>query len=649
MKTKVDTISVSGLLDKNFFIPAYQRGYRWDKQEIEELLDDLNEYAEKVKDRTNTVSNFYCIQPLVVKEKSWKDFEGQTISGYEVIDGQQRLTTIFLILQFLHDYAEDNNYNYTTFNLYFETRKNCETFFRNKEFTKIVMTNPDYAHISKGYEVINNWFTSKGNEQNKTKQNVLERLIDTDYDVRFILYETEEDSIDLFTRLNEGKIPLTDGELIKAELLQSDNYKNGEEVPKDIIVKLNNIAAEWDKYSCLLQDDKLWYFLNPENQKKSERIEILFKLLTLKWNDKKVLVNYEKTIPKHYIYIVFHKYFELKKNEFSTYRKANKKLKPDPLTPVYTIWNEVKEIFTLLLEWFSDNEWYHYIGYFLAISKEPIKVMFSLINSFQASDDSKGKIQLKEELKAQIGNHLKNCLKENDKVLNLEQLNYHEHPVQLINILTFFNVYSFLYNNNESSKFPFDLYKKNSITSLEHIHPQNPEDMLNDEERCIRWLKVHKKALDSLKSTLSPEKQVLCESNKKRISDLLSLYNPDKKNFNDIKVEFEKVFSDVLKDYRTLVLGTEEIAYDIDDNLFNLALVDKETNSALNNSFYDVKREILKSREKEGIYILPCTKKAFSKYYSDTPKEIEFWKIDDRKAYFDSIKKTISSFIEMEN
>lgn len=648
MKTKVDTFSVCNLLEMNFYIPAYQRGYRWDKQEITELLEDLNEYAEKVKDRSNTVSNFYCIQPLVVKEKNWQDSSNNTIDGYEVIDGQQRLTTIYLILQFLQDYAKANSYDVKSFNLYFETRKNCETFFKNKEFEKIVLSNPDYAHISKGYEVISNWFASKGNEQNKTKQNVLERLVHEDFDVRFIWYETEEDSIDLFTRLNEGKIPLTDGELIKAELLQSDNYKVGDEVPKDIIVKLNTIAAEWDKYSCLLQDDKLWYFLNPENQKKSERIEILFKILALKWNNNKILVNYEKILPKHYIYIVFHKYFEQEKLKFNEYKRANKKIKHDPLTPIYNIWNEVKEIFTLLLEWYSDNEWYHYIGYYLSVSKDHLKVLYSLIESFQNSDDTKGKTQLKDELKKNIGNYLQNCLKVNGTNVRLEQLNYHEHPVQIINILTFFNVYSFIENNKENSKFAFDLYKKNTITSLEHIHPQNPEDMINDEERCIRWLKVHKDALERLQSNISDEKKSICETDRNRIIELLKLYNPERKNFNDIKLEFEKVFSDVLKDYRTLVLGKEELDYDVDDNLFNLALVDKDTNSALNNSFYDVKREILKSKEKEGVYILPCTKKVFSKYYSDTPKEIEFWKIDDRKAYFDSIQAVLSKFIDME-
>lgn len=646
MQTKIDTISVCDLLDYNFFIPSYQRGYRWESQEITELLEDLNEYAEKIKDRSNTVSNFYCIQPLVVKEKKWFNSNQEVINGYEVIDGQQRLTTIYLILKYLEDYGRSNNYDVKTFELFFETRKNCESFFKNCEFEHVVMANPDYAHISKGYEVIKKWFQDKGSKQNSTQQNVLDRLVNQDYDVRFIWYETEEDSIDLFTRLNEGKIPLTDGELIKAELLQSDNYKEGADVPKDIIVKLNSIAAEWDKYACLLQDDKFWFFLNPENQNKAERIELLFKLLSLKWNENKVLVNYEKTQPKHYIYLVFHKYFENKKEAFTVYKKANRKIKVDPLVPVYEVWKEVKEIFTLFLEWYSDNKWYHYIGYYLSISKDSLSRLYEIIKSFQDESTSKGKNELQEDLKKKIGNCLSRCLVINDQKLKLEQLNYHENSDSLIKILTFFNVYSFLENNNENSKFPFDLYKKNKITSLEHIHPQNPEDMIGDEDRCIRWLKAHLKAIDGIKENLSTENKLKCEQDKQKIDNLLKLYNPEKRNFNDIKVEFEKIFIDILKDYKSFVFGEEEIDFDIDDNLFNLALVDKETNSALNNSFYDVKREILKEKENEGVYILPCTKKVFSKYYSNTPKEIEFWKITDRKAYFEEIKSVFENFTE---
>ncbi|HHO42693.1 MAG TPA: DUF262 domain-containing protein, partial [Epsilonproteobacteria bacterium] len=58
--------SISELLDKSFYIPSYQRGYRWTKQQVEDLLDDIWEFHQNVDD------GFYCLQPIVVKENNNK-------------------------------------------------------------------------------------------------------------------------------------------------------------------------------------------------------------------------------------------------------------------------------------------------------------------------------------------------------------------------------------------------------------------------------------------------------------------------------------------------------------------------------------------------------------------------------------------------
>ena len=54
--------SVWDLMGKNFFIPNYQRGYRWDKEQVEDLLNDFFEFY------SNDEQDFYCLQPLVVKK-----------------------------------------------------------------------------------------------------------------------------------------------------------------------------------------------------------------------------------------------------------------------------------------------------------------------------------------------------------------------------------------------------------------------------------------------------------------------------------------------------------------------------------------------------------------------------------------------------
>src|SRR5574344_399726 len=103
----IELKSVGDLHEMNFFIPSYQRGYRWTKEQVEALLNDIDDF-DKRKD-----GSFYCLQPLVVKEREQATLEAikkaQSINqvknlpkgSWSVIDGQQRLTTIHLILNVL--------------------------------------------------------------------------------------------------------------------------------------------------------------------------------------------------------------------------------------------------------------------------------------------------------------------------------------------------------------------------------------------------------------------------------------------------------------------------------------------------------------------------------------------------------------------
>ena len=104
-ENKIDLKSVKELLGMHFFIPSYQRGYRWTKQQVLDLLNDIKEFAEKKKDEYE----FYCVQPLVVKLMDNKEKEQNNLNTnedwYEVIDGQQRLTTIYLILGLSQKYG----------------------------------------------------------------------------------------------------------------------------------------------------------------------------------------------------------------------------------------------------------------------------------------------------------------------------------------------------------------------------------------------------------------------------------------------------------------------------------------------------------------------------------------------------------------
>lgn len=105
--------SIKDLENYNFLIPNYQRGYRWSDREVDALLEDIWDFALK-QDSTNAKDSFYCLQPIVVKQNG---------KQYNVIDGQQRLTTIFLIVKFLD--KKD------LFALKYQTRENSTEFLKN--------------------------------------------------------------------------------------------------------------------------------------------------------------------------------------------------------------------------------------------------------------------------------------------------------------------------------------------------------------------------------------------------------------------------------------------------------------------------------------------------------------------------------------
>ena len=626
---------VGELLLESFYVPRYQRGYRWGKQEITELLDDILQYNKATENRENKVSKFYCLQPIVVKKKQWQNNKKETFEGWELIDGQQRLTTILLILNYLEDIRNILGGNLNIYTIDFETRENCKVFFENKTYkSSIDESNVDFYHISQGYEYINQWFL-----KNPYKLQILNTILKTEYNVSIIWYETEstsldsdDSSIDLFTRLNEGKIPLTDAELIKALLLQADLYPTSDE--RFVKQRLFEIASEWDFIEAKLQDEKMWLFFNDTSYQPSSKIEFIFKLLADKWNEfeKQSLIKFNLVDgrPKHYEFLIFSKYLASKRSE----NLQNKSGEIDLMIPINFIWKEIKDIFSKFHEWYNDHNLYHYLGFLFATEKNKDELIRELLNLNIEKESFESNI------KTRIGTAIKitSIYKETRILKQLNQIAYNEDNPAIIKILLLFNIYSLIECKKENSRFPFHLYKKEKITSIEHIHPQNPTSLDTDEDRAKIWLNNHKSSLYLLKSK-QLEKPIKVDDSIKKIEELLKKKEQWGK---EEKESFKNIFSEIIELYTELSEFKESELH----TLYNLALVDKDTNSQLNNSFFDIKWELLKEN-KLGRYIPFCTQRAFSKFYSNRPNDMIFWNDDDRKAYFNAIEKVYLYFTNL--
>lgn len=200
-----------------FSIPPYQRGYRWTSTEVSALLDDLYEWAQSP---TKNVTRGYILQPLMVVPTE----EG----SYQVVDGQQRLTTIHIILRYLDGEPYDITY---------ETRGDNADFLRQyigrdrkiddspyKDWEKFVSVagkefdTIDSYHLFNAWDAVRRWFDRHSHTETKAD---LTRAVRS---AQFVWYEvTKADAQDAFSHVNSGKIPLTDAELIKALYFRDDD------------------------------------------------------------------------------------------------------------------------------------------------------------------------------------------------------------------------------------------------------------------------------------------------------------------------------------------------------------------------------------------------------------------------------------------
>jgi uncharacterized protein with ParB-like and HNH nuclease domain len=408
--------SIKELSGMNFFIPAYQRGYRWTERQVIDLLNDIKEFITEEKE------GFYCIQPMVIKMKE--------NNCWEVIDGQQRLTSIYIILSVL-EHSEKFGINY-------ETREKSKEFLINisEEYKD---ENIDYYHMVNAKKQVENFFLEF--------EDLIERFLHTLLnDVRFIWYQTDEaDPVKVFTRLNIGKIPLTNSELIKALFLNRSNFKNSSDIEK-IRLKQLEIASEWDNIENSLQDDAFWYFLNKEDNFANPRIEFLFDL------------NADK-----------------KKNsdEYFTFRYFTEKLNDKNELEILEYWKEIKNCFNRLYEWFRDRNQYHLIGFLVTTGTD--------IREFVKKSEDK--------TKSEFSNYLKFLIKK-EIDFPIDTLEYGKDSNLIRKILLLHNIQTMLNNENESNRFPFDRYKK-ECWDIEHIRAI-AEKMPIDKVHQVNWLKESK-------------------------------------------------------------------------------------------------------------------------------------------------------------
>lgn len=551
-----------GGIKGNFYVPDYQRGFRWGKNEVETLLNDINEYGGRPR---KSEKENYCLQPVVVRNIGDK---------YELIDGQQRLTTLYLIYVYMNK-ASNGFMSEPKFTLSYETRKESVTFLKNPDETK-KNDYIDFFFIYNAYKTIEKWFGDRDNFQS-TLTNINKYF---DECVKIIWYEVPdtENSIDLFTRLNIGKIPLTSSELVKALFLKEESEN---------VIRQEELSLEWDNMEKELHNDEFWGFLtNSEIDNYPTRIDLVLDLISKKSDT-------DKETYRTFFY-------------FDDEHKKGKSLEE--------IWDEIQHNFLTLKEWFFDHEFYHKIGYLVASDS---KKLIDILNDYTNKSKTEFREYLNESIRDSI--NFKKPYNELDYVHDYDEIK---------KLLLLFNVESVRQIDDKKRRFPFGRHKKENW-SLEHIHAQHSEGLQTNEKRK-EWLKAHVKSLQSI-----GEQEELITKIEMLVKEIEE--NP---KTTKVKEQFESLQQEVVD-----VLSPKDGDSDYIHQLSNMALLSSGQNSAVSNYTFDAKRNLILEMDKNGSYILFCTKMVFLKYYSAEDTNLHFWSRNDRDTYVKHIWRVLFNYL----
>lgn len=575
-----------------FHIPYQQRGYRWTPENVKELLDDFKDFI----DSPNEKKRIYCLQPLAVIKLNDKT--------YSVLDGQQRLTTLFLLYYYL--------YQETPFQFEFERDENKE---RSDYLSNIATINEstandniDFFFIYAAYQQIKAWFACSEKVE-KDFRHLLEASKE-DKSVQVIWYEISKDKeYETFRSLNSGKIKLTNTELIKALLLNRvSGLPNREEA-----------AAQFEHIEQEMANDHFWYIFNAEDVRPGEtRMDMLFNLVA-----QCEQADYEND-PRW----SFRNYFD-KPEKGSLTEK----------------WQKVRYTFLRLKDMYDDVYCYHYIGFLsYCLGSNQLKIIRNYLKDYREKKHSEFKKKLKDDIKKNLVNKEHTSITEYNYYTSKKEL---RQLFLIHNIETILQRYEILKNNNQLQlqqnfeQFPFELLHKQSW-DIEHIASNTDSDFRNEDDRK-NWL--NNIELDLRKEILDTDteykrlKQQYQRSKKKDDFDLL------------YKWIIQTYDSNSIKDCENVENGKMQIG--------NLTLLDSHTNRSYHNALFPRKRRCIivaegledkddpQDTKIPKLFIPICTRQVFTKAYNKSESlTLNAWTQTDADAYVRDMEQKLSYYFE---
>lgn len=214
---------------KQYVIPLFQRSYSWDKKEWEILWNDLCELSNAEKPRTHFIGSIVTMPTVSVPEG---------VTKYLLIDGQQRLTTIFILLSFLRDRAKESGdeglseeiTNTLLVNPYkkdFDYYKLLPTQVDRDSFQNLIKFKKSDGQdlISKAYVFFRRKF-----QQSNIDIQTIKKVITNYLSVVSVVLGADDDPYLVFESLNAKGRPLTQSDLIRNFFFMRIHVDNQEDI-----------------------------------------------------------------------------------------------------------------------------------------------------------------------------------------------------------------------------------------------------------------------------------------------------------------------------------------------------------------------------------------------------------------------------------
>ena len=613
---------IADLLDgkHHFVIPSFQRGYRWEEKQVTDLLEDIKQFAndEGIK------SDSYFLQPVVVKACKYNGED-----AFEVLDGQQRLTTMLLVLkELLRGYMTRNDiekYSRLLYDITYTNRPQLNFDSPN------AADNIDSYYLSESHYIIEKWC-----KNNEDFTDIIRCLFypSAKRQVKIIWYAIEEDSEDLvsiniFNRLNKGKISLTSSELIKALFIMDyDLRADGDKLPAE------QLSMEWNEMERKFQNDNFWYFISDDNRGTQTRIDILFDFVTCRDDEKDA----------DYSYREFQKLYDFCRNQERN--KTNEEFVSEwskDIRNMQDAWNHVRKTFDRLVAWYEDNMYYHYVGYLVAIGFTPLQIYNHLEaekrNRKMADPEYDWTI---DDTILSLRKKMMERFKQDNKYIKKDVIDEFEYKSDYVpRVLLLFNIECCRLGQNV--RFAFDKFKKENW-DVEHVDSQNDATLQEYDDR-MRWLKNVEFTLKMEHTDRAKELRLECQG-------LIDEFSERAK----VNVDKYRAFYQAINKFYSAESGENDTEVDLTtkkkDYLSNLTLLDSATNREYKDAPFAYKRYCIVKNDRLGNRFIPlCTRNLFLKYYTDSNNESSYldsmrWNSSDREGYMNAIHETVDPIFD---